>query len=170
MDHRAAELLHPLERIGHGRFDLEVRQGTGIAWPGPARVDAEPGRTTRLPPLPLLGTARIELDPEKARPELASTSGIVGRELDQNERHSCGRYSCNGFPRLPSLAQSTFPSAVRAPACPHAWVSAARAVGKEFVLEDKPRDVTPEILSRYLVDAGVVSVVDAAHAGLFGRL
>src|SRR5436305_3747403 len=96
MDHRAAELLHPLERIGHGRVDLEVRQGARIAWPRPARVDAEAGRPTRLPPITLLNAARLELDPEKARPELTSATGVIGRELDQDEHHVCGRYCALG--------------------------------------------------------------------------
>ena len=92
MDHRAAELLHAFERIGHRMIYLEVRQRAGVAWASPARVNADGGRATRLPALPLAGTARVEFDPEQAGPEPASTSGVVGRELDQDERHGCGRY------------------------------------------------------------------------------
>src|SRR6185436_9178869 len=35
---------------------------------------------------------------------------------------------------------------------------------------DEPGDVAAEVLARDLVDACVVAVVDAAHAGLLGRL
>src|SRR3954464_4667597 len=49
MDHRAAELRHTFEGVRHGTIDLEVRQGPGIAGTCPARVDAQGGRTVRLP-------------------------------------------------------------------------------------------------------------------------
>src|SRR3954467_7665561 len=93
MDQAAAELLHALERVPHGAFDLEVRQRPRIARPGSAGMDAQSGRITRLPPFSLALSARLELDAEHAGPEPASASRLVGRKLDQNEGHACRRYS-----------------------------------------------------------------------------
>src|SRR3954453_20910511 len=93
MDHAAAKLLHALKHVAHGAFDLEVRQRSRIARPGSARMYAQSGRITRLPPFSLALGARLELDAEHAGPEPASASRLVGPKLDQDEGHACRRYS-----------------------------------------------------------------------------
>ena len=105
MDDRAAKLANASERCGQVS-DSEVRQGSGVAGTGSARVDSEaqaarlgfPSRSGRRGPW-------CELDPEDAVPEPARAVGIVGGEFDQRRGHGreYGRRSRSCEERLEAL-------------------------------------------------------------------
>ena len=105
MDDAAAELDDALERpchVGHP----EVGQREAVARPAAPLVQAE-GRPVAvgLDPLALPGLARRERDPEQPLPEGARAAQVVGRELDQIERHHpfslCRRVRSSRYRREP---------------------------------------------------------------------